>query len=706
MFSFTKKKKTGSSGKPQATGKAAPGQSTLNMFFKVKKEPERPERQGLGSGPGSRLTAGSRTSSLLSSFQLQGSFDDDSGNDAFSLLQPKKQVKNFKPVASSTTRQSPPQPMMPAERSLSGVKRTHSSLDVFSEGSFSQGSAATATTSQSFGSISSSQGQGQGGSASQSISLSAVKRIKPIPRGSVASHASSKGQKTGGASTSLQLTQEQRRVIDYVCKDRLNVFYTGSAGTGKSVVLKTIISVLNSKYGKDAVAVTASTGLAAVNIGGITINKFSGVGIGQGDAPRLINMVKRNKNSLQRWKRTKVLIVDEISMIDGVFLDKLDAIGRGLLNKSKPFGGIQLVFTGDFFQLPPVPDRDSNKPAPIFCFESNVWKYAIHKTILLQQVFRQTDNELIELLNDIRMGTTSPDTMRLIKKFEKPVNYDDGIEPTELYPTRKEVDLSNKRRLERLPGYEIVYQAVDFIPPHINSNVLNNVMAEKEIKLKEDAQVMMLKNIDDTLVNGSLGKVLFFTTTSLFAEISKLFPDLSDPEVIEDMRCVCRATGLPPSGRPAQLQEDINARPTHRQEVLQFLLEKASKISNAPGILSTIMFPVVKFIDKQDIRGYQIKLVEPEEFTVGETEKDSAIRKQLPPMLCWAISIHKSQGQTIDRLKVDLKRTFESGQVYVALSRAVSKDRLQITNFDASKIKVNEKVKEFYQGLHKVSAQP
>lgn len=114
------------------------------------------------------------------------------------------------------------------------------------------------------------------------------------------------------------------------------------------------------------------------------------------------------------------------------------------------------------------------------------------------------------------------------------------------------------------------------------------------------------------------------------------------------------------------------------------------------------MFPVVKFIDKQDIRGYQIKLVEPEEFSVGETEKDSAVRKQLPLMLCWAISIHKSQGQTIDRLKVDLKRTFESGQVYVALSRAVSKDRLQITNFDPHKIKVNEKVKDFYQNLHKL----
>ena len=688
------------------------GQSTLNMFFKVKNKPTLESSSSFNSHFTEKTVSppvkALRTQSVLSSLHSQGSFEEESNDDFYSLLREKKPVKNFKPssqtflsssqfqcqsgssfssqtstvsgyfssttatATATATESSWQKPKL--ERTLSGVKRTYSDV---SDGS-------------------------QSSSSSNALSLSSVKRVKPIPRQSIVSHTSSKSSKSSSINGRIELTAEQRKVIEYVCKDRLNVFYTGSAGTGKSVILRTMISTLNAKYGKDAVAVTASTGLAAVNIGGITINKFSGVGIGQGDANRLINMVKRNKTSLNRWKRTKVLIVDEISMIDGYFLDKLDAIGRGLLNRTKPFGGIQLVFTGDFFQLPPVPDRDSNKAGPIFCFESNVWKYAIHKTILLQQVFRQTDNELIDLLNGIRMGNTSGDTIKLIKKFEAPVEYDDGIEPTELYPTRREVELSNKRRLERLPGYEILYKAVDFIPPNINSNILNNVMAEKEIKLKEDAQVMMLKNIDDTLVNGSLGRVLFFCTSALFLEASKIFPDLSDPEVVQDMRCVCRAIGVPPSGRSSDLQRDINLRPTNRQEVLNFLLDKASKIVNGPGILSTIMFPVVKFIDKQDIRGYQIKLVEPEEFSVGETEKDSAVRKQLPLMLCWAISIHKSQGQTIDRLKVDLKRTFESGQVYVALSRAVSKDRLQITNFDPHKIKVNEKVKDFYQNLHKL----
>lgn len=691
--------------KPQLVSKKGrSNQPTLSMFFKVKTTTTPGVETGKKDGARhdeitsmssienhvSKILPGrvSRTNSMLSSLQSQGSFEEDSHDTALTnLLKDKKPINNFKSSFFSSPSQNQSQnfgsssqlsgssqwqkPVL--ERSLSGVKRTYSDLSESSQTSVS----------------------------SSTLSLSSVKRVKPMARQTAVSLVS-KSSKSSHES-GIQLTLEQKKVVDYVCKDRLNLFYTGSAGTGKSVVLRTIISQLTSRFGRDAVAVTASTGLAAVNIGGITINKFSGVGIGQGEVPRLINMVKRNKVSFNRWKRTKVLIIDEISMIDGGFLDKLDAVGKGLLNRDKPFGGIQLVFTGDFFQLPPIPDRDYNKPRPIFCFESNVWNYAIHKTILLHQVFRQTDNDLIDLLNDIRMGITSPKTLQLIKKFEKPVEYSDGIEPTELYPTRREVDLSNKRRLERLPGYSIVYNAVDFVPPNINANVLNNVMAEKEIVLKEDAQVMMLKNIDDNLVNGSLGRVLFFCTSSLLIDASKIFSDLSDPEVIQDMRCVCRAIGLPPMERPLELQQDINARPTSRQEALQFLLEKASNTScKGPDTLSKILFPVVKFIDKQDIKGYQLKFIEPLEFSVGETEKDSAVRKQLPLMLCWAISIHKSQGQTIDRLKVDLQRTFESGQVYVALSRAVSKERLQITNFDPRKIKVDVKVKNFYENLHKI----
>lgn len=679
--------------KGKLNGKSGGRQTTLGAFFKTKSvgsakssNENAVKTKVLGSFPMNEKAVKlvSRNHSLLSSFGSQGSFDEDSHGDVISdILRNNKTVKNFKPSSQTLLQDSSqsyennmnssvglPHFQKPVlERSLSGVSRTYSDTSDIAQGP-------------------------------SSLSLSAVKRIKPIVRPSITQSLSSRTK--SNPTMHLELTTEQKRVIEYVVRDRLNIFYTGSAGTGKSVVLRTIISKLCARFGRDAVAVTASTGLAAVNIGGITINKFSGVGIGQGDVFRLITMVKKNKNSLNRWKRTRVLIVDEISMIDGAFLDKLDLIGRGVLNNDKPFGGIQLVFTGDFFQLPPVPDRDANKPRPIFCFESKVWNYAITKTILLNQVFRQTDNELIDLLNDIRMGITSPQTLKLIKRFEEPVLYDDGIEPTELYPTRREVELSNKRRLEKLPGYHIVYKSVDFVPPGVTPDVLNNLMVDKEITLKEDAQVMMLKNLDETIVNGSLGKVLFFCNSTLFLEASKLHADLSDPDVVEDMRCVCRAIGLPPNERPAALQHEINSRPTRRQANLQYLLEKASKIMVGPGILSTILFPVVKFIDKQDIKGYQIKFLEPVEFSVGETEVNSAVRKQIPVMLCWAISIHKSQGQTIDRLKVDLKRTFEAGQVYVALSRAVSKDRLQITNFDPRKIKVDERVKDFYESLHKI----
>jgi ATP-dependent DNA helicase PIF1 len=172
-----------------------------------------------------------------------------------------------------------------------------------------------------------------------------------------------------------------------------SVFFTGSAGTGKSVLMRAIIAELRKKHLRepDRVAVTASTGLAACNIGGVTLHSFGGIGLGKDDVPALVKKIKRNQKAKNRWLRTKILIIDEISMVDGDLFDKLEGIARAMRNNGRPFGGIQLVITGDFFQLPPVPDYGNKAKSVKFAFDAGTWSTAIHHTIGLTEVFRQKD---------------------------------------------------------------------------------------------------------------------------------------------------------------------------------------------------------------------------------------------------------------------------------------------------------------------------
>jgi ATP-dependent DNA helicase PIF1 len=191
----------------------------------------------------------------------------------------------------------------------------------------------------------------------------------------------------------ISLSDEQRHVLNLVVNQNKSVFFTGSAGTGKSVLMRAIIAELRKKYRREPerVAVTASTGLAACNIGGVTLHSFGGIGLGKEDVPALVKKVKRNPKAKNRWLKTKVLIIDEISMVDGDLFDKLEGIARAIRNNGRPFGGIQLVITGDFFQLPPVPDYDNKARGAKFAFDAGTWSTAIHHTIGLTEVFRQKD---------------------------------------------------------------------------------------------------------------------------------------------------------------------------------------------------------------------------------------------------------------------------------------------------------------------------
>ena len=186
------------------------------------------------------------------------------------------------------------------------------------------------------------------------------------------------------------LSDEQQHVLELVTEKKKSVFFTGSAGTGKSVLMREIISSLRQKYHRDPerIAVTASTGLAACNVGGVTLHSFAGIGLGKEDIPELVKKIRKNQKAKNRWHRTKVLIIDEVSMVDGELFDKLEAIARQIRGNARPFGGIQLVITGDFFQLPPVPDQ--SKVAK-FAFDAATWRTSVEHTIGLHHVFRQKD---------------------------------------------------------------------------------------------------------------------------------------------------------------------------------------------------------------------------------------------------------------------------------------------------------------------------
>ncbi|ODH21035.1 hypothetical protein ACO22_05738 [Paracoccidioides brasiliensis] len=470
---------------------------------------------------------------------------------------------------------------------------------------------------------------------------------------------------------SIFLSEEQKRVVDAIVQDGKSIFFTGSAGTGKSVLMREIIRKLREKYKKepDRIAVTASTGLAACNIEGVTLHSFAGIGLGKESVADLVKKVKRNQKNKTRWLRTKVLIIDEISMVDGDLFDKLEEIARKIRNNGRPFGGIQLVITGDFFQLPPVPDP--TKLAK-FAFSASTWNTTIQHTILLTQVFRQKDPKFASMLNEIRLGKLSQETIDAFKQLSRPLNFHDALEATELFPTRLEVENANSARMNRLSGETMVYTAVDGGTMQ-NEAQRSQLLADcvtPILQLKKGAQVMLIKNMDESLVNGSLGKVVAFMDEARFDYYSKSDENFAGDQGYAD--------------RSAQTMSKLKS------------FENKNGTVNPKGL-----WPVVCFVQPDGTERHL--LCQPETWKIelpnGEVR---AQRTQVPLILAWALSIHKAQGQTLQRVKVDLGRVFEKGQAYVALSRAVSQAGLQVSRFDPRRVMVHPKVLEFYSNLSSI----
>lgn len=298
------------------------------------------------------------------------------------------------------------------------------------------------------------------------------------------------------------LTEEQSKILSAVLNGK-NVFFTGSAGTGKSFLLKKIIAALP----PDETIATASTGVAACHIGGVTLHQFAGIGIGSGSLERSFQLASR-PSSAAVWRKTKHLIIDEISMVNAEFFDKLEAVARYIRKTERPFGGIQLILCGDFFQLPPISKRDEKVK---FCFQSMAWEKCVHFNFELKIVHRQKDPEFIKILNNIRIGRVTESISNTLKATAKQNIESNGILATRLCSHINEADEINNFQLNELKGASKIYIAQD--SDQMMSNTLDQQLpVPGKLTLKVGAQVMLLKNVNisNGLVNGARGIVIKF----------------------------------------------------------------------------------------------------------------------------------------------------------------------------------------------------
>lgn len=279
-------------------------------------------------------------------------------------------------------------------------------------------------------------------------------------------------------------------------RSKENVFVTGAAGVGKSTLLRALIRALPAK----GLAICAMTGMAAVPLGGVTLHRWSGVGLGLGMAQQLLAAVEGSAEAVRRWKATHTLVVDEISMLDARLFDALDFIGSAVRSSRAPFGGIRLVLMGDFAQLPPV--------AGAYCFTSARWPAVVQRTVQLTQVVRQREPQLIAALNELRLGRASPATLALFNsRVGDADDAADSILHTRLCARRRDVAHENAQMLRQLPGVRgTLYRSQDVGSPHY----LDDCAAPAELRLKVGAQVVLVRTLplaDGGLVNGSRGVV-------------------------------------------------------------------------------------------------------------------------------------------------------------------------------------------------------
>jgi len=447
-----------------------------------------------------------------------------------------------------------------------------------------------------------------------------------------------------------------------------NVFITGPGGTGKSALIREIYRYAND-HGHN-IQVCALTGCAAVMLDckAKTIHSWAGIGLANGDIDRIVDRVDKNFLKKKDWRQTRTLIVDEVSMMSKRLFDILDLVGKTARKcHSRPFGGIQLIFCGDFYQLPPVGGSNSDDPDNSrFCFESESWFETFPKAnhIQLKQIFRQNDPVYCQILNQVREGRITRRTDEILKSrvgVLLPEFSEDGTpqtKPTILYATRSRVDDINRLEMEKLsildpdgPTYKYELKYVTDLP-----------LSEKERQLRA-------------------GQSQERISTELFnLKSSILCDDTIHLKVGAQVMCVIN------------MEESLTTAATPICNGSQGVIVRMSNTTVPP-------LPVVRFNNGLELTVNYHTWVSENIPGIGVS--------QLPLILSWAITIHKSQGATLERCIIDIgDRVFEAGQSYVALSRIKSLEGVSIMSYDVTKILVNKRVKAFYGELNSPPASP
>lgn len=397
-----------------------------------------------------------------------------------------------------------------------------------------------------------------------------------------------------------------------------NVFLTGGAGTGKTYVLNQYIQYC---YDHEIpIAVTASTGIAATHIGGMTIHAWSGIGIKETLSDYDIEMMDEKKYLWDRYQKVRVLVIDEISMLSGAFLDTLDRLCRSMKrNFHQPFGGIQVVLCGDLFQLPPVSRTNDIQ----LVIDSSIWSGMGLTTCYLTEQFRQNDDFFTQILNAIRSGTVTEEHAEVLHDRVREYDEDDFSGITKLFTHNADVDQINVQQLDSLSEESYDYQMTSKGKENLIESLKKSCLAPEHLTLKIGAQVMFVKNnFESGYVNGTRGEVV----------------DINDDEL-----------------------------------------------------------PIVRTLSGTEI------IVEPQTWSIEDDGRILASITQIPLRHAWAITVHKSQGMSLDAAVIDLSKSFAYGMGYVALSRVRTLHGLHLVGFSESALSVDPRILSIDQQLQRAS---
>lgn len=398
-----------------------------------------------------------------------------------------------------------------------------------------------------------------------------------------------------------------------------NVLLTGPAGSGKTYVLNEFIR--RAKREGKFVAVTATTGLAATHLGGNTIHAWSGIGIRDELHPQFEEHLLKGRRDI--IGATDVLVIDEVSMLHDYRLDMVDEVARRVRKDDRPFGGIQVILCGDFFQLPPVNRNDSRQGS--FVVNAEVWEEFDPVVCYLQEQHRQNDDDYLEILNAMRAGDVRRrHAEMLLARVDADLG--EGIEATELHTVNIDVDRINERRLSSITGGEQYYEIASTGKEMYVETLKRSCLALETLVLKKGALVMCIKNNQEKrYANGTLGTVVDFE------------------------------------------------KETH--------------------------YPVVNLHSGRTIT------ITPETWELRDGDKKRASITQIPLRLAWAITVHKSQGMTLDAARVDLRRAFVEGMGYVALSRVRNLQNLSLAGINKMALQISPEALEIDKHLRTKSEQ-